>query len=175
MKKIFTPQVLFVALLIVAAGITRLIKIAPNIHAVGALALFAGAYFQNRKLAFVIPLITMFLTDLILGFHRVMIPVYVSFTITVFIGTLIAKRKNIFTVATGSLTSSIVFFLVTNLPFWFGNTYPWNFTGAMESYMVALPFFRNEIVGDLAFNAILFGGFELARKRIPALSAQGLF
>ena len=61
MKKIFTPQVVFVILLVVAAGASRLIKIAPNIHAVGAMALFAGAYFQNRKLAYAVPLITMFI------------------------------------------------------------------------------------------------------------------
>src|SRR5690349_11176866 len=91
MKKVFTPQVWFVLLLILAAGISRLIKIAPNINAMGAMALFAGANFQNRKLAYAIPLITMFLTDLILGFHHVMIPVYASFVIIVFIGTLISR------------------------------------------------------------------------------------
>jgi Family of unknown function (DUF6580) len=167
MKKLFSQQATFVMLLIIAAGISRLIKIAPNVQAVGAMALFAGAYFQNKKLAYAIPLITLFATDLILGFHRVMIPVYVSFVITVFIGTLVAKRKSFLTVAAGSLTSSILFFLITNLPFWFGDRYAWNFAGAMESYTLALPFFRNAVIGDLAFNAILFGGFELARKRIP--------
>src|SRR5258706_1270900 len=172
MKKILTPQAVFVILLIVVAGASRIIKIAPNIHAVGAMALFAGAYFQNKKLAYAMPLITMFLTDLILGFHKIMIPVYASFVFTVFIGTMIANRKNIFTVAVGSLTSSVVFFLVTNLPFWFGNTYLWNFEGAMESYTIALPFFRNGIIGDLAFTALLFGGFELARTRIPELSRE---
>ncbi len=170
MKKIFTPQAVLVMLLIVTAGASRLIKIAPNIQAVGAMALFAGVYFQNKKLAYALPLITMFLTDLILGFHKVMIPVYACFVFAVFIGTIISNRKNVLTVAAGSLTASVVFFLVTNLPFWFGSEYPWNFAGAMESYAIALPFFRNEIVGDLAFTAILFGGFELAKKRIPALS-----
>ena len=170
MKKIFTPQVIMVMLLIVAAGMSRLIKIAPNITAVGAMALFAGAYFQNKKLAYAVPLITVFLTDLIIGFHRIMIPVYVSFVITVFIGTLIAERKNFFTIAAGSLASSIIFFLVTNLPFWFGNQYTWDLAGAIESYTLALPFFQNSMIGDLAFNAILFGGFELARRRIPALA-----
>ena len=170
MKKIFTPQTILALLLIVAAGASRLIKIAPNISAVGAAALFAGAYLQNRKLAYAVPLIAVFLTDLIIGFHRIMIPVYTSFVIIVFIGTLISKRKNVFTVTIASLTSSVIFFLVTNLPFWFGNQYTWDFAGAMESYTLAIPFFRNAIVGDLAFAAVLFGGYEMARRRIPALS-----
>jgi hypothetical protein len=170
MKKIFTPQVTFVMLLIAAAGISRLIKIAPNVTAIGAMALFAGAYFQDRKLAYAIPLITMFVTDLIIGFHRIMIPVYVSFVLIVFIGTLIAERKSFMTVATSSLLSSVLFFLITNLPFWFGDRYTWDFAGAMESYILSLPFLRNAIIGDLAFNAILFGGYELARRRIPSLS-----
>lgn len=170
MKKIFTPQVTLVMLLIAAAGLSRLIKIAPNVTAVGAMALFAGAYFQDRKLAYAIPLITMFATDLIIGFHRIMIPVYISFVITVFIGTLIRERKTFLTIAAGSLASSILFFLITNLPFWFGNRYPWNFAGILESYTLSLPFLRNTVIGDLAFNAILFGGYELVRRRVPALA-----
>lgn len=167
MKKIFTPQFTLAVILILAAGFSRLLKIAPNITAVGAMALFAGSFFQNRKLAFAIPLITLMLTDLILGFHKVMIPVYVCFVFTVFIGTMISNRRNVFNVAIASLTSSTVFFLITNLPFWYGNSYPWNFAGAMESYTLALPFFRNSIAGDLAFNAVLFGGLELAKRKIP--------
>ena len=174
MKKIFTPQVTFVMLLIAVAGISRLIKIAPNVTAVGAMALFGGAYFQNKKLAYAVPLIIMFVTDLIIGFHRIMIPVYVSFVIIVFIGTLIAERKNFGTVAAGSLASSILFFLITNLPFWYGSRYPWNFAGAIESYTLSLPFLRYTVIGDLVFNAILFGGFEWARRRIPILAAENV-
>jgi hypothetical protein len=170
MKKIFTPQITFAILLIFAAGFSRLIKIAPNITAVGAMALFAGAYFQNKKMAYAIPLITLLLTDLILGFHKIMIPVYACFVFTVFLGTVISNQKNVLTVGITSLTSSLVFFLITNLPFWYGVTYPWNFAGAMESYTLALPFFGNTLVGDLVFNAVLFGGFELLRKKIPALA-----
>ncbi|HLG35650.1 MAG TPA: DUF6580 family putative transport protein [Bacteroidia bacterium] len=168
MKKIFTPQVTLAIILILAAGLSRLLKIAPNITAVGAMALFAGSYFKNRKLAYAVPLITLLLTDLILGFHKVMIPVYACFVFTVFLGTIISEKKNVLSVALTSITSSAVFFLVTNLPFWFGNSYPWNFAGAMESYTLALPFFRNSIIGDLVFNAVLFGGFEFAKRRIPA-------
>jgi hypothetical protein len=163
MKKIFTPPVMTVS-------ISRLIKIAPNVTAIGAMALFAGAYFQDRKLAYAVPLITMLVTDLIIGFHRIMIPVYISFVLIVFIGTLISERKNFMAVVTGSLASSILFFLITNLPFWFGIRYTWDFAGAMESYTLSLPFLRNAIFGDLAFNAILFGGYALARRRIPALA-----
>jgi len=170
MKKIFTPQVTFVILLILAAGFSRLLKIAPNVTAVGAMALFAGAHFQNKRLAFAIPLITMMLTDFIIGFHRIMIPVYLGFVIIVFIGTLISSRKSILNVALASVGSSVIFFLITNLPFWYGNSYPWNLAGTIESYTLSIPFFRNSLFGDLCFNAVLFGGFALARKRIPALA-----
>ena len=168
MKKIFTPQITLAVILILAAGFSRLIHIAPNIAAVGAMALFGGAYFQNKRLAFAIPLITMMLTDIIIGFHRVMIPVYLCFVFTVFLGTLISGRKNVFVIASASVTSSVIFFLVTNLPFWYGSSYPWNFAGAMESYTAAIPFFQNSLAGDLAFNALLFGSFEFAKRRIPA-------
>jgi len=168
MKKIFTPQITLAIILIAAAGFSRLLKIAPNITAVGAMALFAGAHLQNKRLAFAIPLITMLLTDMVLGFHKIMIPVYACFMITVCLGIFISNRKNIAGIAIASFTSSVIFFLVTNLPFWYGNSYPWNIAGAMESYTLAYPFFKNSLVGDLVFTGVLFGAFELARRRIPA-------
>jgi hypothetical protein len=34
---------------------------------------------------------------------------------------------------------------------------------------MGLPFFRNMLVGDLCYVAMLFGGFALAQKLVPSL------
>jgi hypothetical protein len=114
----------------------------------------------------------MFATDLIIGFHNVMIPVYACFAFTVLLGVFIQKRQKVWTIASASVISSLVFFLVTNLPFWFGTRYPNSISGTIESYTLALPFFTNQLAGDLFYNTLLFGVFALIKMRFPVLAKQ---
>ena len=56
------------------------------------MALFGGAYFGRRALAFAAPLGAMLLSDAILGFHSGMPYVYGSVALIVLIGWAVAKR-----------------------------------------------------------------------------------
>lgn len=168
--KIFSPRFLLLCGMIAAAAFTRLIPHLPNFTAIGAMALFGGAYFANKKLAFAVPLIAMFLTDLILGYHSTIIAVYISFALMVVIGMMI-KRKNIRSIAAASLAAAILFFLITNFAFWTtGALYPLTWTGLMTCYTAALPFFGYNLVGNLFYAGVMFGLFELARAKYPVLS-----
>ena len=160
-------QFILPVLLVAAATASRLIPHPANFTAIGAMALFSGALFRDKRLAFLLPLVAMMATDLILGFHASMIPVYACFAITVFIGMKIQNRQSAITVAAGSLVSSVVFFLVTNLPFWYADMslYPLTWKGLLESYTAALPFFGNQLSGDLFYNAVLFGSCFALSKR----------
>jgi hypothetical protein len=42
-------------------------------------------------------------------------------------------------------------------------------TGLAECYVVAIPFFRNTLLSDLFYSALLFGGLALAEKQWPIL------
>jgi hypothetical protein len=162
-----------VALMIIAA-VTRFIPHPFNFTAISALALFGGANIRDKRLAVLLPLVVMFCTDLIIGFHRIMIPVYTSFILITVIGIMIQQRQQIKNIAIASLSSSLLFFLITNLPFWFGTRYPYTIGGAMESYTLALPFFANQIAGDLFYNAILFGAFAVVKWRFPVLAKENI-
>ena len=39
----------------------------------------------------------------------------------------------------------------------------------MECYIAAIPFFRNMLLSDLLYTALLFGGLALAEQRIIGL------
>ncbi len=166
----------FAILLIVLAAITRFIPHPFNFTAIGAIALFSGANFKDKKYAFLLPIIVMFLTDLLIGFHFSMLPVYASFVFAVWIGIKIRINQNILTIALGSLVSSLVFFLITNLPFWYADMslYPITIQGTMESYRMAIPFFRNQLVGDLFYNSILFGIYHLVFRSNRILHSEKL-
>jgi hypothetical protein len=158
---------LIIALLIVLAVITRLMPHPFNFTAIGALALFSGSVIPNKKFAFLVPVTAMLIGDAIIGFHASMIPVYICFIATVWIGMTMVKQINVISVPTGSITSSILFFLVTNLPFWYADIslYPLTWQGTIESYTMALPFFANQLAGDLFYSTVLFGVYALLRQR----------
>ena len=99
---------------------------------------------------------------------------YSCFAFTVLLGVLIKEKQNVWLIGGSSIASSVVFFLVTNLPFWFGTRYPYSFSGAMESYTAALPFFNNQLAGDLFYSAILFGTLALVRMRFLAFADDKL-
>lgn len=151
-------------LLIIIAAVTRFIPYHPfNFTAIGAMALFSGVAFRDKRIAFLLPMAAMFISDLFIGFHFSILPVYACFVFTVWMGVLITRNQTVFNIGCMSLLSSIVFFLVTNLPLWYLDLrlYPMTVAGTLESYSMALPFFRNQIAGDLFYNTLLFGSFYL--------------
>jgi hypothetical protein len=85
-------------------------------------------------------------------------------------GKLIRDRKSVVSVGAVTLASSFLFFGVTNLAVWAsGSLYPRTFAGLMVCYTAAIPFFRNSLIGDLAFTAALFGGFAFLENVFVSL------
>jgi hypothetical protein len=174
-----------VAALILIAALSRFFLIFPNVTAVGAMALFGGAYVSNRVLAFILPLISLFLSDLVLNnvvyaafndgkfvwFYDGAIWVYGAVALTVLVGMTISKKVNSRTVLVASIACSLIFFLMSNIGAWQSPImkYAQNLTGLLTCYTAALPFLLNSLIGDLSFAALLFGGFEFAQKRFTAL------
>ncbi|MEE4257690.1 MAG: DUF6580 family putative transport protein [Bacteroidales bacterium] len=181
-NKIWNTRFAVLTGIVFAGALMRLIPHWPNFTPIAAMALFGGAYFGRKYLAFAIPLIAMLLSDLVIGFHEGMMAVYIAFAITVSIGLLLRKRINPATVAGASLTSSVLFFLITNFAAWLTSPqlYPATFEGLMSAYTAGLVFFNdgsygfsffmNEVLGGLFYNTLFFGAFYLAKSRIPTLA-----
>jgi hypothetical protein len=169
-KNLLNGKLFFAAGLILAAAFTRLIPHYPNFTAVGAIALFGGTYLPNKKLAFAVPFVAMILTDLILGFHQTMWAVYLSFGLIVMIGMQISKNKKVTNIILGALSSSILFFIITNFAQWiYDPFYAKTGAGLAYCYTMAIPFFSNTVLGDLFFVTVLFGTYELAKSKLPIL------
>jgi hypothetical protein len=160
---------------VAAAALARLLPHPPNVTPIAAMALFGGACFTNRKMAYLLPMAAMLLSDLVLGFthYGVLIllasqpVVYACILATTAIGQLIKDRRSVWQVGTGTLTGAVVFFVVTNLAVWAtGRIYPLTGSGLVECYTAAIPYFRNSLLGDFAFTAILFGGLAWLESRV---------
>jgi len=140
-----------------------------NFTPIVAMALFSGATIRDKKLAFLVPLVAMVITDAFLGFYDGIFVVYFTLLAITMFGFLLQNRIKPLTVIGGSLGSSVIFYLITNFaliyPTWL---YPHTMDGIIKSYTMAIPFFRNAIVGDLIYSAILFGSYELIKRTILA-------
>jgi hypothetical protein len=170
--------------IVILAAMARFIPHPFNFTPIAALALFGGAYFTNRWQALLVPMASMLLSDTILeittgwGFHSGMITVYTAFSLVSFLGMFLLKNVNLTRTISASLISSLIFFLITNFAFLYPEslmadqitgTYPHNLNGIMSSYVAGLPFLKNQILGDLFYSGVLFGGFALLQKKFEAL------
>jgi len=160
---------IFIFAIILAAAILRIADILPyNFTPIAAIALFGGAMFDNKSLAFLAPLSIMFISDLFIGFHDTMFAVYAGFLAIVLIGQLIRKNTNMLTAMGGALFGSVLFFLITNAAVWYGSPYyAQDLSGLFNSYTSGIPFFRGTLAGNLLFTGIFFGIYSLAEKRFP--------
>jgi uncharacterized membrane protein len=163
-------RILALVVAIFAAAAMRLLPHPPNFSPIAAMALFSGAYLPKRALAFLAPIAALLLSDLFLGFYPEVIFVYLSVAATVLIGWTISKRKAALRIVVAALASSILFYVVTNFGVWLVmDYYPKTPAGLIACYVAAIPFFQNTLAGDLFFTALLFGGFALAERLVPAL------
>jgi hypothetical protein len=165
---------LFIVLAIIAvAALVRFLPHPPNFVPLTAIALFAGAYITDKRLAFLVPIGAMFISDMIIGFHNTMLFVYVSLIAMVGIGMLLQNRKRVAPVAIATVSGSVLFFLVTNFGVWLmTGMYTKTFEGLIACYVAAIPFFRYAFAGDVLYVSLLFGSFALAQRWVPSLKKQ---
>ena len=153
------------AIFVLIAAILRLVPHLPNFAPIAAMALFGGAYLGKRY-ALTLPLLAMFLSDLFIGFDSIesRIAVYGSFLLIGLIGLWLKNHRNFQIIVLATLTSSVLFFVITNFGVWaFGFMYPKTAVGLLACFTSAIPFFRNTMVGDMFYTAVLFGGYELVK------------
>jgi hypothetical protein len=161
MKKTNLETYLVFVTIVLAAVFLRLIPHTPNVAPIAALALFSGIKIPGWK-GFILPLSAMILSDMFLGFHATIPYVYGSFLLIGLIGFLLRKNSSPLRVVLGSLSGSILFFVITNFGSWATTSmYEKNILGLIKCYEMGLPFFRNTVIGDLLYIGIFFFLFKV--------------
>ena len=164
------PRLAVLVSMIVAAAALRLLPHPANVTPIAAMALFGGANFADKRLAFLVPLGALFASDLFLGLYSHMEFVYASFALTACLGILLQTRKNVLTIAAAGVASALIFFVVADFGTWLNSTlYPKTLAGFEACLVAAIPFLRNMVLGDLFYTALFFGGFALLERSFPGL------
>jgi hypothetical protein len=180
--------------LILAAALWRVaIVLEPslfNVSPVTALAFCGAVYFRDWRM-WLVPFAALALSDLWLNYYHATAFGYTWTLPEMFlragcmgaalgIGRLVARRRNVTNLLSGSLASSLVFYFVTNTAAWAGDVY---YAGTPAGWWQALTighpefpptlwFFRNTLAGDLLFTGIFAGvmAFAARSNRSPALA-----
>jgi uncharacterized protein DUF6580 len=171
---------LVIGAMIAVAVAGRLVPHMPNFAPVTATALFCGAYMSRRQ-SFLALGALLLLSDYLLLYinpygrtsfehfyapwelwHSALPYIYASFAISALVGWWVKSRRSSGLVVAAALFCSVQFFLITNAGVWIGGMYDRGLDGLLQSYTMALPFFRGTVLGDLFYTSVFFGGYELA-------------
>lgn len=177
---------LWPAVFLLAFGIlTRLAPLAganfwpTHFAALTALALCGGALLP-RTLSYLLPVLALFLTDLLLNAHyhfpflaSEMLPRYVVLLGTAYLGMRLTKPGlRLLPLLGGALAASTAFYLVTNTASWLAEpAYAKTFTGWLQALTTGLPgfpptwtFYRNSLIADLGFTALFYASLRLGQR-----------
>lgn len=159
--------------LIFLAAVLRLLPHPANFAPVTSVAIFGGATLP-RRLSWWVPVTAVMLSDLIIGFYPIM-PVIWACYLCITVGSgYVLRQPRTSDIAITILASSGFFFVVTNFAVWlWGGLYEHTWSGLVQCYTMALPFFRNSLLGDVFYTFALFGLFALSRQLVLLMRPPG--
>lgn len=137
-------------------ALSRIIPHPPNFTPLISGAIFLPYLLEDKRAILLLPIAIMFLTDLVLGLHGLMIWTYSSFLL---IGalTLISFKLNLSRILLISIASPTLFFVITNFGVWMGSSfYPNSFDGLIACYTLGLPFYSNSLISTLLFSSCFY-------------------
>ena len=176
--------VLFIVLVVGIRVITPLspnFKFLANMTAIGAVAIFSGAYFKNALYRNVFPLAVLLLSDIGLtftmgtdyGFYSGWYYTYIAFALIILTSHLMMKKINVQNVLTSSIVAVLIHWIVTDFGVWLGSgMYPQTLVGFWTCLVAAIPFELNFLYGTLIYSAIMFVAFEALKSKYNILSLE---
>lgn len=187
----FNPRFVVLLLLMIVAAAMRIPNAASlsplsNFTPIGAMALFGGAYFQNKWKAYAFPLLTLLASDIVIntavhqGKFGIMYSgwywTYLAFALMVLTGKLLLKKITIKNIIMASLSIVLIHWIVTSPACILleGSMYPKTWAGYYTSLIAAIPYERNFLVGTLVYSGALFGLFEWMKAKYPLLQTKSI-
>ncbi len=185
----FNPRTLTLILFILAIGLSRVLipligdlEGLANYSAIGALAIFGAAYFNNNVKSFSFPILTLLFSDILLsltvyksyssGFlYEGWYWVYAAFALMVVAGKLVMKKVNVLSFLAATLITVLIHWIVTDFGIWYGSAfYPQTLAGFWTVLAAAIPFEFRFLYGTLGYGAVMFGLFEALKLKFPVLN-----
>lgn len=166
---------LIIALLLILFGVGgRIFRInflpeLYNIEPITLVSLLAGSYL-GISYALIVPLSVVAISDIYIGNTSVLFFTWSAWAIIGLLGLILKKSKkdslwfSLKMTAMG-IISSVIFFIWTNFGVWIGwNMYSHDLQGLIQCYVMAIPFFRMNLMGNLVIISVISTILVLALK-----------
>lgn len=170
--------ILIAILMIVAAALSRVIIYPLSFSPLIAMSLFGGAVIKDKKLAFILPIAAIFLSDVLFwatktapGFYGSAQGVNYALLALVTVFGFYMRNIRFENVAIFSLISCVVFYLLSNTAnFLLSNpiyhTYPQTFDGYVANMIAGLPFLKDSLISTGCYAALFFGIYALSNRYV---------
>jgi len=161
-------------------GSTTLIA---NFTPIGAIALFAGAHFQNKAVRYIFPLAILFISDVFLAsdgmteglLYPGWVWVYLAFSITIFFGKKISNFIRLWSVFSASIASALVHWLLSDFGYWLTgginiiSNAPFEKTAQdlLLCLSLGFPFFLKLATSTVLYSFLMFGFYALLCRLTP--------
>ena len=168
-----TSILIIAVLMIFAAAVSRILLYPISFSPLIAMALFGGAVIKNKKLAFLLPLAAIFLSDVLFEVFKIapgfygwgQLVNYGLLMLVTFMGTYL-KKLNFITVAGFTVASALIFYFLSNSSVFVMSSgyYAKNFAGYIECMIAGLPFLKASLISTASYSLLFFGAYFLATK-----------
>lgn len=187
LNKINPRTIVLLAFMVAVAVIRIIFSLEPTMSPIatftplGAMAIFGGAYFQKNFKAYLFPLLTLWMGDIILNrlvyyaewrfFYDGWYFTYGAYALMVFVGQRMIKKASVKNIVFAGFVATLIHWIGTSPSCFFipNGMYPNTWNGYLTSLVAAIPYERNFLIGTLAYGGLLFGLFEWARSKYSVL------
>ena len=145
--------------LIIILALFRIIPHPPNFTPIIAVAIMSTYFFRNLYTSLGVILISMLISDLLIGFYNNIIFVYLSLFLLTLAFYKFSTKINIKNLFMFGFIGSLIFFIISDFGVWalgsIGvNNMPYekSLSGLIECYILAIPFFGNTFVSTVLFS-----------------------
>ena len=182
-------QTIFVTLVVCGVSFLRVIPHVYNFSPVIALAIFGAIHYKHRKLAYIVPLMSILFSDIIINnfvynlsnniviFYKGFYWQYISYVIIIFLSFKYKHKKiNIKNISILVIYTSTLFFATTNFGYWLtSELYTHNISGLFKCYVNAIPFFEGTLLGTIFYTPIFIGLYYFLQRKITYLQSKHLY
>jgi hypothetical protein len=185
----FNPRTIVLFLIIIAVAALRLLiqftgQSGPisNFTPIGAMALFGGAYFKGKIKPFVLPLFTLFISDVVLSFtiyssfrtgllYTGWYWTYAAFALMVLAGKLLIKNVNVKNIFLSVIIITIIHWLVSDIGGCLSEKTAATVLSLYDERLItAIPYELNFFGASLIYGALMFGSFEWLQRKYPKIN-----
>ena len=134
-------------------ALSRIIPHPPNFTPILASAIMAPMLIKDRWFGIAVPIVAMFISDVIIGFYSYQFVIYSSILAIALVSPM---RKNYVRLGIMAVGGSVWFFITTNFAEWMiWDYYPKTIEGLITCYTLAIPFFKNTLISTCLFTGLL--------------------